>query len=153
MNDEYISIKEFAEKLNCSQQNIYQKIKRGTLNQFTKSLNGKKYIHINALRLFENSEIKQDFKQNSTFIKQIKQELENSLIEVEKERTRNKELSEQLELLKVEKESLKQQNYELNQKVLDFAERFATIAEQSQKLHLLSEAPKKNIFMRLFGKK
>lgn len=148
-NDEYISIKEFADKSGTSPQNIYQRIKQGTLNQFVKSLNGKKCINIKALELFDQS----NFKSNLIFFKQVEQELESSLKLLDNEREKNKELSNEIELLKVEKQDLIKQIFELNNKIQEYADKFANLAEQQQTLNLLAVAKKKNIFLRLFQKK
>lgn len=148
-NDEYISIKEFADKSGTSPQNIYQRMKQGSLNQFVKSLNGKKYINIKALELFDQS----NFKSNSTCLKKVEQELESSLKLLDNEREKNKELSNEIELLKVEKQDLTKQIFDLNKKIQEYADKFSNLAEQQQTLNLLAVAKKKNIFLRLFGKK
>lgn len=148
-NDKYISIKEFANKTGTSPQNIYQRIKQGNLNQFVKSLNGKKCINIKALELFDQS----NFKSNLTFFKQVEQELENSLKLLKDERAKNEDLSNQIELLKVEQQGLIKQIFDLNKKIQEYADKFSNLAEQQQTLNLLAVAKKKNIFLRLFGKK
>lgn len=148
-NDEYISIKEFSNKVSTSPQNIYQRIKQGSLNQFVKSLNGKKYINIKALELFDQS----NFKPDLTFLKQVEQELENNLKLLEDERAKNKDLSNQIELLKVEQQGLIKQIFDLNKKIQEYADKFSNLAEQQQTLNLLAVAKKKNIFLRLFQKK
>ena len=148
MNNEYISVKEFAKRTGTSPQNIYQRIKQGSLNSFTKSLNGKKCINIKALELFEQS----DFKPDLTFFKQVEQELENSLKLLEDERARNEDLSNQIELLKVEQQGLIKQIFDLNKKIQEYADKFSNLAEQQQTLNLLAVAKKKSIFLRLFQK-
>ena len=50
-------------------------------------------------------------------------------------------------------EVLIKQIFELNNKIHEYADKFANLVEQQQTLNLLAVAKKKNIFLRLFQKK
>ena len=65
MNNEYITIKEFAERAGVSTQAIYQRLNKD-LQVYLQVENGKKRLNIAALQLFNASELKQvDCKENT----------------------------------------------------------------------------------------
>lgn len=81
MENEYLTVKEFAEKAGVTRQAVYQQLNK-TLQPFQRVLNGKKAIHINALSLFESKHFLSSVEQplnnySSEFVNSLKAQIES----------------------------------------------------------------------------
>lgn len=80
MNDEYISISEFAKRAGVSRQAIQQRLDT-SLSRFIKVVQGKKLLHINGLSLFKGASLAQGFDKENDKVAQgvidlLREELE-----------------------------------------------------------------------------
>lgn len=94
-NDEYISIKEFANRAGVSAQSVYQRLNT-SLKKYSRVENGKKTINTKALEEVYSIKVEQDFKQdfkgnfkgfNEEIIELLRQELkakDNQIAELQK---------------------------------------------------------------------
>lgn len=130
MENEYISIAEFAERAGVSKQAIYSRLNK-SLKPYLKKLNGKKYLNIKGLEVFV-----------STFSIKVEQDFQSKIQGVE---------SETLSILKEEIEVKNKQIEELNAELAKEreysrkqSEKIATLADQAQKLQLAQINPQLN---------
>ncbi len=91
MNDEYISVADFAQKANVSRQAIYKRLD-GDLSTYCKVDNGKKLINIKALSLFEVNTVNREL----TPFDVLAKELDFKNKEIERLQEENRKLSEQI---------------------------------------------------------
>lgn len=79
MDQQYISIKEFASRAGISTQAVYKKLNKG-LQPYLKVVDGKKMLNIKGLELFEKKETNNQIEQQivnllQTELKQLNEEL------------------------------------------------------------------------------
>ena len=91
MNNEYISVADFAQKANVSRQAIYKRLD-GDLSTYCKVVNGKKLINIKALSLFEVNSVNREL----TPFDVLAKELDFKNKEIERLQEENRKLSEQI---------------------------------------------------------
>lgn len=137
MNDEYISIKEFAKRANVSVQSLYKRLNglNNPLNQFIKLVDNQKMLNIKALTEIYSIEVEQPIQPNhSTYstLDSTPDHLNEAVIET---------LLNQSEILKRE---LEQKNEQLKEKDRQI-EKLQTLLDQEQQLHALTAQQKKEI--------
>lgn len=130
MENEYISIAEFAERAGVSKQAIYSRLKK-SLKPYLKKLNGKKYLNIKGLEVFVSTfsiKVEQDFQSKI-------QGVESEILSILKEEieVKNKQIEE------LNAELAKEREYSRKQ-----SEKIATLADQAQKLQLAQINPQLN---------
>ena len=152
--EEYLSVKEFAEKVKKTEQSVYKRIKKAddSIQQFVKLRNGKKVVSAAAVCLynkdvnsFEEIETEEEKLQFDTdIIKLLKEQIEEQRKEIE---FKNKQLEDLTEQLKASSE--RETNYQtlLNQ------QQQLTAADKQKILQLESAAAKKKGLFNIFKKK
>jgi predicted transcriptional regulator len=159
MEKDYISVQEFAELVDLTQQAIYKKInskKNEEFKKFIKEIEGKKYISKAAAKLFKPTVEQQLNKSLET----VEQQFNNRLKQQENEYNLRsefyeKQLADRDEQIAFLKEQLAKRDEEL------VAQR--TLTENAQKLQLIAESKiaaiedksadeNKSIFSRIFRK-
>ncbi len=65
MEQEYLTVKQFAEQSGCTPQRVYQLL-RNRLQPFLKYENGVRYIHIDGLKVVEKARVAQGFNKSLT---------------------------------------------------------------------------------------
>lgn len=147
MSNEYLSVSEIAQKAGVSRQTAYNRAK-GEWRQFTKEVDGKLYISVEALT---ETAKRSDVKANAENLTPSNNSID-SLTAAWGEIAR--ELRETISAQKNEIENLREdlrrereENGKLREKLLEYSERFADVAERAQELtrnaqtlHALSEA-------------
>ena len=78
MKDGLLTIKEFSEAVGVSQQAIYQRLNK-SLQGYVVMVDGKKYLKIEAMSLFEKTEVKPENKDVEQDSIQVEQELFKAL--------------------------------------------------------------------------
>ena len=134
--NEYMSVSEFATRVGCSKQAVYQQLNK-KLKPYVKVIDGKKAINSKALREVYGKEIQPE---NQSVVKEVDQEL-------------NKEL---IDLLKAQIEEKDQQIKELHRLLatsqMQLTESTHKVQELEDKLAEKQEEPeKKSWIKRLFG--
>ena len=142
-DQQYISVKEFAQRAGISQQSVYQRLnkKNNKLCKYMKVVNGKKIIDIQALRdLYSiglNNEIEQP--DNDKELKQVVKQVEQD---------RTQELIDELRLKLREKDDLIQwlrEEHEADRKKIDELDRrLSTLLDQEQKLRAMALTDQKS---------
>lgn len=69
MEQEYLTVKQFAEQSGCTPQRVYQLL-RNRLQPFLKYENGVRYIHIDGLKVVEKARVAQGFNKGLTRVAQ-----------------------------------------------------------------------------------
>lgn len=155
MNKEYISIKEFAARVNISKQRVYQLLEK-KLKPYCKTIENKKYIDISALEEFqnqkfstiENNELETILKKNPEThekynFQPLERTIENIVESFNKQlETKDKQINELTDMLKSMQEK---QNELINALKSAQALHAGTIKE-----HIDSKAEKKGIWHWLF---
>lgn len=136
-DQQYISVKEFAQRAGISQQSVYQRLnkKNNKLCKYMKVVNGKKIIDIQALQdLYSiglNNEIEQP--DNDKELKQVVKQVEQD---------RTQELIDELRLKLREKDDLIQwlrEEHEADRKKIDELDRrLSILLDQEQKLRAMA---------------
>lgn len=118
---EYVTIKEFCKLAKISPQSIYKKLKKtdNQLNNFIKLVDNKKMISLEALKLYQKEE--------------TKQEQSNPEPESATENGVNKDL---IELLRKELEAKNQQIADLNERLKQEQDTHKQLLNQEQELNL-----------------
>lgn len=131
---EYLLVPEFAERAGVSKQAVYSRIKSGSIDEYVSDEGGKKRISTAALPFFaprqDKSEV--DSQEQTTLpdkltevVKQVdgqEQSISDKLIV---------ELTEQVKALSQQVEILIQQNKEKDEKLIEYADKFAELAEKA----------------------
>lgn len=122
MNDEYISIKEFAKRANVSVQSLYKRLNglNNPLNRFIKLVDNKKMLNIRALAEVYGIEVEQSIQPNHS----TSDHLNEAVIEM---------LLNQSEILKRE---LEQKNEQLQEKDRQIREKDKQISEMQTQLSM-----------------
>lgn len=110
--NEYLSIKEFADAVGVSKQAVYQRL-RGTLKPYVSIKDGVKYLNIRALELYEGDDAVKKLKKNNqeesnnvqvdSMVELLKRELDQ----------KNKQIDELHKLLEQSQVNLSQAQYRL----------------------------------------
>lgn len=129
-NDEYITVKEFANRAGVSVQSVYQRLNT-TLKDYSRIENGLKTININALEELYSIKVEQVF--NQAFNEPLNKPLKSDEIK-EKDDSEVLFLRNQVEQLQMELTKERQHSREL-------AEKIAVLADQAQKLQLTQMNP------------
>lgn len=167
--NEYLNVREFAEKVGCTKQAVYKRMNDGELTEYTKEIGGKKYISISAIGLFRSAVIEKndntadndssvndssDDTQATENMNEQKQEglSESELVTILKSELECK--NRQIDELNKRLAEINKQNTELNKRLAELAE----IMSNQQRLamadkQLLLESRKDGVFARLFGKR
>lgn len=116
--NEYLTIKEFAEIAGVSKQAVYQRL-TGTLKPYVSIRNGVKYVNIKALELYKEDDIVKNLKKNN----QVQSD--------------NSQVDSMIELLKNELEAKNRQIDELH-KLLEQSN--ANLAQVQYRLQLIEES-------------
>lgn len=143
MNNNYITVSEFATKAGISKQRVYQLLNK-SLKEFVQEIDGKKVIDIKGLELFENNE------NHSRLEQAFEQDLNKTLIDT---------LNTTIELLNKQLAEKDKQITALTEIVQTQAKGISadSHAELADKLKLENaeqkeEREKKSFFKRLFGR-
>lgn len=127
---EYLTVPEFAERAGVSKQAVYSRIKSGSIDEYIAEEGGKKRISTAALPFFtpRQEENKVDSQNQST--------LPNELNQLDNQNQSNSdklivELTEQVKALSQQVETLIRQNEEKDKKLIEYADKFAELAEKA----------------------
>lgn len=85
--DEYMSVAEFADRVGCSKQAVYQQLNK-KLKPYVKVIDGKKTINSKALREVYGKEIQPE---SQSVVKEVDQELNKELIDLLKTQIEEKD--------------------------------------------------------------
>lgn len=85
--DEYISVSDFADRVGCSKQAVYQQLNK-RLKPYVKVIDGKKTINSKALREVYGKEIQPE---SQSVVKEVDQELNKELIDLLKTQIEEKD--------------------------------------------------------------
>lgn len=164
-NDEYIPVKEFADRAGVSVQSVYQRLNT-TLKDYSRLENGLKTINIKALEELYSIKVEQVFNQDfkeplksseindsenvfsndfkGNFKEPFNEPLNNPLKSDEIKEKDNSEvlfLRNQVEQLQMELIKERQHSKELAGRVADLAEKVVVLTDQAQKLQLAQMNP------------
>lgn len=131
---EYLLVPEFAERVGVSKQAVYSRIKSGSIDEYVSEEGGKKRISTAALPFFSSRQdkIEVESQEQTTLL--------NGLTEVDRQaddQNQSKsdkliiELTEQVKALSQQVEILIQQNKEKDEKLIEYADKFAALAEKA----------------------
>lgn len=99
MKDEYISIKEFAERAGVSVQSIYKRLNglNNPLNQYVKLVDNQKMLNISALKEIYDIEVEQPIQPNHSTLEAVNDTLYDTLLkQLEVKDNQIQELNERL---------------------------------------------------------
>lgn len=127
---EYLTVPEFAERAGVSKQAVYSRIKSGSIDEYISEEGGKKRISTAALPFFapRQDSGKVDNQEQTTLL--------DKLTEVDSQNQSNSdkliaELTEQVKTLSQQIETLIRQNNEKDAKLIEYADKFAELAEKA----------------------
>lgn len=153
MDNEYITIKEFADISGVSVQSVYKKIKQenNPIKPYLKRFKNKLYIKRTALDTITPGEEHQKQKQNENPATKAEEKLVSIL---------ESQLSELREQLKFKDEQLREKDIQINQLLNQVSESMTLLNQQQQLTALTAKAPaelpepgaKKSIWKRIFKK-
>lgn len=146
-NNEYISIAEFAERANISKQAVYQQLDK-KLKSYFKEIDGKKYINIKALDLY-NEENSNDSEFNK--LNEIINTLSETIKVLNQQLTvKDEQIAELTKTLQAEQalHNQTQQRLALPQENIS-VEPISTEPEQQEEK--VAQSEKKSWFSKLFG--
>lgn len=143
MNNNYITVSEFATKAGISKQRVYQLLNK-SLKEFVQEVDGKKVIDIKGLELFENNEnhsrVEQTFKQYLN--KSLIDTLQTTIVVLQKQlEEKDRQIAELTEIVKTQSQSINAANH------ADLADKLK-IESSEQK----EEREKQSFWKRLFNK-
>ena len=143
MNNNYITVSEFANKAGISKQRVYQLLNK-SLKEFVQEVDGKKVIDIKGLELFENNEnhsrVEQTFKQYLK--KSLIDTLKTTIVVLQKKlEEKDRQIAELTEIVKTQSQSINAANH------ADLADKLK-IESSEQK----EEREKQSFWKRLFNK-
>ena len=130
---EYLPVPEFAERAGVSRQAVYSRMKSGNIDDYISEEGGKKRISTAALPFFASRQDKQDKNEPDNQEQTILTELDRQ-IDDQKQSTTDKliaDLSRQVKTLSEHVEVLVQQNKEKDKKLIEYADKFAELAEKA----------------------
>lgn len=142
-DQQYITVKEFAQRAGISQQSVYQRLnkKNNKLCKYMKVVNGKKIIDIQALQDLYSIGLNNEIEQSDN-----DKELKQVVKQVEQDRTQ--ELIDELRLKLREKDDLIQwlrEEHEADRKKIDeLDKRLSTLLDQEQKLRAMALTDQKS---------
>ena len=113
MNNNYITVSEFATKAGISKQRVYQLLNK-SLKEFVQEVDGKKVIDIKGLELFENNEnhsrVEQTFKQYLN--KSLIDTLQTTIAVLQKQlEEKDRQIAELTEIVKTQSQSINAANH------------------------------------------
>lgn len=113
MNNNYITVSEFATKAGISKQRVYQLLNK-SLKEFVQEVDGKKVIDIKGLELFENNEnhsrVEQAFKQDLN--KSLIDTLQTTIAVLQKQlEEKDRQIAELTEIVKTQSQSINAANH------------------------------------------
>lgn len=123
---EYLPVPEFAERAGVSKQAVYSRMKSGNIDDYISEEGGKKRISTAALPFFAS---RQDNNQEQTILTGLDRQIYD-----QKQSTTDKlivDLSRQVKTLSEQVEVLVQQNKEKDKKLIEYADKFAELAEKA----------------------
>lgn len=131
---EYLPVPEFAERAGVSKQAVYSRIKSGSIDDYITEEGGKKRISTAALPFFtpRQEESKVDRQEQTTFPGELMEV--DSQVNNQNQSNSDKlieELTEQVKALNQQVETLIQQNKEKDAKLIEYADKFAKLAEKA----------------------
>lgn len=147
MNDELLTVAEFAKRAGVSKQAIYSRLDKG-LKQFVQVVDGQKMLNIKALQQYNNKEVEQEIQENQSSIEQpcTTLDLLNKTIE-----TLQKQLDEKDKQIQMLTEALKTEQLHASQAQALHA---GTIQQAiDENLNERQEPKKIGFFQRIFVKK
>ena len=113
MNNNYITVSEFATKAGISKQRVYQLLNK-SLKEFVQEVDGKKVIDIKGLELFENNEnhsrVEQAFEQDLN--KSLIDTLQTTIAVLQKQlEEKDRQIAELTEIVKTQSQSINAANH------------------------------------------
>ena len=147
MNDELLTVAEFAKRAGVSKQAIYSRLDKG-LKQFVQVVDGRKMLNIKALQQYNSKEVEQEIQENQSSIEQpcTTLDLLNKTIE-----TLQKQLDEKDKQIQMLTEALKTEQLHASQAQ---ALHEGTIQQAiDENLNERQEPKKIGFFQRIFVKK
>lgn len=131
---EYLTVPEFAERAGVSKQAVYSRIKSGSIDEYISEEGGKKRISTAALPFFapRQDSGKVDNQEQATLSDKLTEVY--SQVDNQNQSTSDKlisELTEQVKTLSQQVETLIRQNKEKDAKLIEYADKFAELAEKA----------------------
>lgn len=129
---EYLPVPEFEKKAKVSASAVYSRIDKGSINEFVEIIGGRKYVSIEALPYFKKRQSEVDNQEQTTSpdkLTEVDDQVDN-----QNQSTSDKliaELTEQVKALSQQVETLIQQNKEKDAKLIEYADKFAELAEKA----------------------
>jgi hypothetical protein len=127
---EYLTVPEFAERAGVSKQAVYSRIKSGGIDEYISEEGGKKRISTAALPFFSSRQDKNEAdNQEQTILTELDRQIDD-----QKQSTTDKliaDLNRQVKTLSEQVEVLVQQNKEKDKKLIEYADKFAELAEKA----------------------
>ena len=127
---EYLPVPEFAERAGVSKQAVYSRMKSGNIDDYISEVGGKKRISTAALPFFASRQDKNEAdNQEQTILTGLDRQIDD-----QKQSTTDKliaDLSRQVKSLSEQVEVLVQQNKEKDKKLIEYADKFAELAEKA----------------------
>jgi hypothetical protein len=127
---EYLPVPEFAERAGVSKQAVYSRMKSGNIDDYISEEGGKKRISTAALPFFSSRQDKNEAdNQEQTILTGLDRQIDD-----QKQSTTDKliaDLSCQVKTLSEQVEVLVQQNKEKDKKLIEYADKFAELAEKA----------------------
>lgn len=131
---EYLPVPEFAERAGVSKQAVYSRIKSGSIDDYISKDGGKKRISTAALPFFapRQENVKVDRQEQTTLMHKLS-EVDDQLDSQNQSNTDKliAELTNQVKTLSQQVETLIQQNKEKDKKLIEYADKFAELAEKA----------------------
>lgn len=127
---EYLPVPEFAERAGVSRQAVYSRMKSGNIDDYISEEGGKKRISTAALPFFSSRQDKNEAdNQEQTILTELDRQIDD-----QKQSTTDKliaDLNRQVKTLSEQVEVLVQQNKEKDKKLIEYADKFAELAEKA----------------------
>lgn len=127
---EYLPVPEFAERAGVSKQAVYSRMKSGNIDNYISEVGGKKRISTAALPFFSSRQDKNEAdNQEQIILTELDRQIDD-----QKQSTTDKliaDLSRQVKTLSEQVEVLVQQNKEKDKKLIEYADKFAELAEKA----------------------
>ena len=131
---EYLTVPEFAERAGVSKQAVYSRIKSGSIDEYISEEGGKKRISTAALPFFapRQDSGKVDNQEQTTSpdkLTEVDDQVDSQLPSISNKLIA--ELTDQVKMLSQQVETLIQQNKEKDAKLIEYADKFAELAEKA----------------------
>lgn len=131
---EYLTVPEFAERAGVSKQAVYSRMKSGNIDEYISEAGGKKRISTAALPFFapRQENVKVERQEQTTLMDELS-EVDNQLDSQNQSNTNKliEELTNQVKTLSQQIETLIRQNNEKDAKLMEYADKFAELAEKA----------------------